>query len=183
MTFVELNHLDASLTLSLFFPWYRSLTKRIDELCTFPDEAERARIISGLRWVGLFSQEKATVRAGNLLDTLCAQLEILMKYGPDERDFIMLQHKFVVEWSNGDKVGRLRALVVRIFHLILFLVTTEHHHVYLGDVRKSTGSLCHGHDRWNPMRYRDATHLRRRDRSFQEARNLCAIYQGNLRAH
>ncbi|KAI1793735.1 saccharopine dehydrogenase [Ganoderma leucocontextum] len=65
------------------------------------DEDEAHRIITGLRWIGLFSQEKATVRDGNLLDTLCAQLETLMAYGPGERDFVMLQHKFVVEWADG----------------------------------------------------------------------------------
>jgi hypothetical protein len=41
---------------------------------------------------------------GNLLDTLCARLETLMSFGPRERDLVILQHKFVVEWSNGDRV-------------------------------------------------------------------------------
>jgi hypothetical protein len=41
---------------------------------------------------------------GDLLDTLCARLEKLMSFGPGERDLIMLQHKFVVEWSDGKKV-------------------------------------------------------------------------------
>ena len=74
------------------------------ELCQFPDESEAHRIIVGLRWIGLFSQEKATVRDGNLLDTLCAQLETLMAYAPGERDLVMLQHKFVVEWADGKTV-------------------------------------------------------------------------------
>ena len=75
------------------------------ELCRFPDEDEAQRIVAGLRWIGLFSQEKkATVRDGNLLDTLCAQLETLMAYAPGERDFVMLQHKFVVEWADGKTV-------------------------------------------------------------------------------
>ncbi|RDB18793.1 Saccharopine dehydrogenase [NADP(+), L-glutamate-forming] [Hypsizygus marmoreus] len=78
-----------------------SLVARVKELAKFPDEAESARIISGLRWIGLFSQEKVKPRAGNLLDTLCAQLETLMKYEQGERDLVMLQHKFVVEWQDG----------------------------------------------------------------------------------
>ncbi|KAI1793732.1 saccharopine dehydrogenase [Ganoderma leucocontextum] len=78
-----------------------TLIARVRALCQFPDEDEAHRIITGLRWIGLFSQEKATVRDGNLLDTLCAQLETLMAYGPGERDFVMLQHKFVVEWADG----------------------------------------------------------------------------------
>ncbi|KAI9717763.1 MAG: hypothetical protein M1812_004492 [Candelaria pacifica] len=50
---------------------------------------------------GLLSSEKATIAGGNLLDTLCAQLEKLMSFKPGERDLVMLQHKFVVEWANG----------------------------------------------------------------------------------
>ncbi|GBE85943.1 saccharopine dehydrogenase [Sparassis latifolia] len=78
-----------------------ALIARVKELCAFPNESESHRIISGLRWIGLFSSEKVTSRDGNLLDTLCAQLETLMKYDEGERDFIMLQHKFTVEWPNG----------------------------------------------------------------------------------
>ena len=55
------------------------------ELCKFPDEGEAHRIITGLRWIGLFSDAKATIRDGNLLDTLCAQLETLMAYESGER--------------------------------------------------------------------------------------------------
>ncbi|OCH90753.1 saccharopine dehydrogenase [Obba rivulosa] len=78
-----------------------TLVARVRELCAFPDEAEAYRILSGLKWIGLFSQEKATVRDGTLLDTLCARLEKLMAYEEGERDFVMLQHKFIVEWQDG----------------------------------------------------------------------------------
>ncbi|KAK1715659.1 saccharopine dehydrogenase [Colletotrichum lupini] len=79
-----------------------TLTTRIDEICEFPDITERNRIIDGLRWIGLFSDNPATLR-GNLLDTLCAELERLMSYQPDERDLVMLQHKFIVEWKDGSR--------------------------------------------------------------------------------
>ncbi|KAF8629313.1 hypothetical protein AX15_003516 [Amanita polypyramis BW_CC] len=79
----------------------RTLVSRVKEICKFPDESETTRIISGLRWIGLFSNEKVSPKAGNLLDTLCAQLETLMKYDEGERDLVMLQHKFVVEWKDG----------------------------------------------------------------------------------
>ena len=81
-----------------------TLVARVKELCQFPDEGEAERIVTGLRWIGLFSSEKATVRAGNLLDTLCAQLEAKMQYEENERDLVMLQHKFVVEWADGKRV-------------------------------------------------------------------------------
>ncbi|KIL63072.1 hypothetical protein M378DRAFT_12437 [Amanita muscaria Koide BX008] len=78
-----------------------TLVERVKEICQFPNESESSRIISGLRWIGLFSNEKVKPRAGNLLDTLCGQLETLMKYEEGERDLVMLQHKFVVEWADG----------------------------------------------------------------------------------
>ena len=45
------------------------------------------------------------MRDGNLLDTLCARLETLMAYAPGERDLVMLQHKFVVEYPDGKQVS------------------------------------------------------------------------------
>ncbi|KAF8880288.1 saccharopine dehydrogenase [Infundibulicybe gibba] len=78
-----------------------TLVAQVKTICKFPSDAEANRIISGLRWIGLFSTGKATPRSGNLLDTLCAQLETLMKYEQGERDLVMLQHKFVVEWKDG----------------------------------------------------------------------------------
>ena len=88
--------------------FYSTLIRRVRELHAFPDEGEAQRIVAGLRWMGLFSQEKATVRGGNLLDTFCARLEALtsMRYRPGERDLVVLQQKFVVEWADGRTVRR-----------------------------------------------------------------------------
>ncbi|KAF9244500.1 hypothetical protein BU15DRAFT_85883 [Melanogaster broomeanus] len=82
-------------------PSESSLISRIKAICKFPSDSESTRIISGFRWIGLFSTEKVSPRGSNLLDTLCAQLEGLMKYETGERDLVMLQHKFVVEWADG----------------------------------------------------------------------------------
>lgn len=83
-----------------------SLAASISEKCKFPSQAEKDRIISGMRYFGLLSSEKATIRGGNLLDTLCGQLEKLLSFQPGERDLVMLQHKFVVEWpEDGKKVS------------------------------------------------------------------------------
>jgi hypothetical protein len=76
----------------------------VKELCKYASETEATRVISGLRWIGLFSTEKIQPRAGTLLDTLCARLEGLMAYKPGERDLVMLQHKFYVEWADGKTV-------------------------------------------------------------------------------
>ena len=80
------------------------MIEKIKSKTSFPDASEAQRIISGFRWIGLFLKEKAPVRAGNLLDTLCARLEELMKYEEGERDLVMLQHKFFVEWADGTEV-------------------------------------------------------------------------------
>lgn len=60
-------------------------------------------------YFGLFSSEEATIRGRNLLDTLCGQLEKLLSFQPGERDLVMLQHRFVVEWEDGKRVSRLQA--------------------------------------------------------------------------
>src|ERR1700761_1630503 len=86
-------------------PCISTLIARIEQVCSFRSESESQRIISGLRWIGLFSTEKIVVRNGNLLDTLCARLEGLMKYEEGERDLVMLQHKFTVAWKDGKEVS------------------------------------------------------------------------------
>jgi hypothetical protein len=55
-----------------------------------------------MKWMGILFPDQATIVVGNLLDTLCARLEKLMSFAPGERDLVMLQHKFVVEWSDGN---------------------------------------------------------------------------------
>lgn len=75
----------------------------------FPSTEEKERIIAGLEWIGLFSDEKIIPR-GNPLDTLCATLEKKMQYEKDERDFVMLQHRFEIENKDGSKVIRTSTL-------------------------------------------------------------------------
>ena len=87
---------------------FSTLIAKVKELCAFPDASESHRIISGLKWLGLFSSEKVKPRDGNLLDTLCARMENLMKFEEGERDFVMLQHKFVVEYPDSKQVSGTR---------------------------------------------------------------------------
>ncbi|KAF8641738.1 hypothetical protein AX16_009815 [Volvariella volvacea WC 439] len=87
-----------------------TLIARIKQLVQFPNESESNRIISGLRWIGLFSSLHPVIRASNLLDTLCARLESLMAYAPAERDLVMLQHKFFIEWADGTEEIRTSTL-------------------------------------------------------------------------
>lgn len=82
----------------------------ISSKTAFADNDERDRILAGLRWIGLFSDEPITPR-GNPLDTLCATLEQKMQYGPGERDMVMLQHKFEIENQDGSRETRTSTLV------------------------------------------------------------------------
>ena len=76
----------------------------------FKDTEEKHRIIDGLKWVGIFSDEMI-IPKGNPLDTLCATLEKKMQFEEGERDFVMLQHKFEIEHKDGSKETRTSTLV------------------------------------------------------------------------
>ena len=88
-------------------------TKDVDEQTLVTLVKEKAslqgedakRVLSGLKWLDIFSNQPVH-RKGNLLDTLCATLEEKMQYEEGERDMVMLQHKFEVEWSDGSKETR-----------------------------------------------------------------------------
>ncbi|KAK3686025.1 Saccharopine dehydrogenase [Podospora appendiculata] len=76
---------------------------------TFETPEDKERIVSGLRWIGLFSDDVITPK-GNPLDTLCATLEKKMQYEEGERDFVMLQHKFEIEHKDGSRETRTSTL-------------------------------------------------------------------------
>ncbi|KAJ1949009.1 saccharopine dehydrogenase (NADP+, L-glutamate-forming) [Linderina macrospora] len=65
------------------------------------DPEARRRIMHGIKWLGITSADVVASRRGTYLDVLCARLEDLMMYGEDERDMILLQHKFEVENKDG----------------------------------------------------------------------------------
>lgn len=59
-------------------------------------------IISNLLWLGLFSNEKV-VSGESYLDILSDLLLKKLKYKKNERDMLILQHKFIVKNSNGSR--------------------------------------------------------------------------------
>lgn len=85
------------------------LESAIKSKATFNSSEEETRILAGLKWVGIFSDEKIIPR-GNPLDTLCATLEKKMQFEEGERDFVMLQHKFEIEHKDGRKETRTSTL-------------------------------------------------------------------------
>ncbi|ETS76694.1 Saccharopine dehydrogenase [Pestalotiopsis fici W106-1] len=76
---------------------------------SFASAEEKQRILGGLRWIGIFSDEKIIPR-GNPLDTLCATLEKKMQFEENERDFVMLQHRFEIENKDGSRETRTSTL-------------------------------------------------------------------------
>ncbi|KAK5077185.1 saccharopine dehydrogenase (NADP+, L-glutamate-forming) [Lithohypha guttulata] len=82
----------------------------ISSATSFADNEEKAKIISGLKWIGIFSDKPITPR-GTPLDTLCATLEEKCQYEPGERDMVMLQHKFGIQWADGTNETRTSTLV------------------------------------------------------------------------
>ena len=81
------------------------LEKAILAKASFETVEDRERIMSGLRWIGLFSDEHIIPKR-NPLDTLCATLEQKMQYEEGERDLVMLQHKFEIEHADGRRETR-----------------------------------------------------------------------------
>lgn len=88
------------------------LLAKVDEICSFRSTEERGKILAGLKWMGLFSNEVAAVR-DSPLDTLSDQLDKLCSFQVGERDLVILQHKFVVEWKDGTKVSIDQLLLVK----------------------------------------------------------------------
>lgn len=89
----------------------QDLEAHVSSKATFASPEDKARILAGLRWIGLFSHEQKITPRGTPLDTLCATLEQKMQYGPGERDMVMLQHKFGIEWADGRSETRTSTLV------------------------------------------------------------------------
>ncbi|CCH61563.1 hypothetical protein TBLA_0F00190 [Henningerozyma blattae CBS 6284] len=88
-----------------------ALLKKIDSLTVWKDEDDKERIINGMKWLGFFSKDEKIIPRGNPLDTLCATLEQKMQYEKNERDLVVLQHKFGIEWADGKTETRTSTLV------------------------------------------------------------------------
>lgn len=87
-----------------------SLLHAIESKATFKSDESKQRVLRGLRWLGLFTTTQIKPR-GNPLDTLCARLEELMQFEKGERDLVILQHKFGVEWADKSTETRTSTLV------------------------------------------------------------------------
>ena len=87
------------------------LIAKIDSLATWKSDEDRERILNGFGWLGFYSNDNKITPRGTPLDTLCATLEELMQYEEQERDLVVLQHKFGIEWADGSTETRTSTLV------------------------------------------------------------------------
>ncbi|PVU97559.1 hypothetical protein BB559_001968 [Furculomyces boomerangus] len=87
------------------------LLKAIDSKIITNDSELRAKLIHGMEWLGIVSNDIKVNKKDTYLDTLCARLEELMQYGPGERDLVILQHKFEIENSNGSTETRTSTMI------------------------------------------------------------------------
>ncbi|MCJ1308175.1 Saccharopine dehydrogenase [NADP(+), L-glutamate-forming] [Agyrium rufum] len=82
----------------------KDLSLAINSKTNFSSTDEKNRILAGLKWIGMFSEDEMIEPRGTPLDVLCATLEKKMMYGPGERDLVMLQHRFEIEIDGKTEV-------------------------------------------------------------------------------
>ncbi|KAJ1979125.1 saccharopine dehydrogenase (NADP+, L-glutamate-forming) [Dimargaris verticillata] len=87
-----------------------ALEKAVRAKFSITDKEEQDRVIEGFKWLGMLSDKPVTKR-GTYLDVLCAAMDDKMMYADDERDMILLQHRFEVELKDGTKQTRTSTLL------------------------------------------------------------------------
>ena len=88
------------------------LTKMIEAKRNFPKEPyKKTLVLNGLKWLGILSETTKATPRDTPLDTLCALLEEKCQYEEDERDMVLLQHKFGIQWQDGRDEVRTSTLV------------------------------------------------------------------------
>jgi saccharopine dehydrogenase-like NADP-dependent oxidoreductase len=93
-----LSHLTSSTSLI-------EIQDKIAGLCRFENKEQEQRVLTGFKELGLFGDDLAPISTTNptLIDVLSTHLANLLSYKPGERDLVVLQHKFVVEYPDTDQ--------------------------------------------------------------------------------
>lgn len=82
-------------------------TTEVDLLAKLPFDKS---VVEGLRWLELLGDAYAP-RLGNRLDALCEWLKPRLSYQPNERDMVVLQHRFGILTADGERTQRLDTLI------------------------------------------------------------------------
>lgn len=88
--------------------WADVIAKLTRGHCTIADAALTAtisasRLNEALHWLGMLSATEPFSPAVTLLDSFCDLLQKKLRYGPGERDMVVMQHGFILE---GGREGR-----------------------------------------------------------------------------
>ena len=72
-------------------------------IARFLDLPEDHPVLERFAWLGLFSQQPLPDDAHSPMDALAALFAEKLVYGEDERDMVVLQHRFGIEESDGSR--------------------------------------------------------------------------------
>jgi len=72
---------------------------------------EFVQAVEGFRWLGLLEDTPIPDDAGSALQVLAARMQAKLQYREGERDMIVLQHQFEVDYPDGGQEGISSALV------------------------------------------------------------------------
>ena len=70
------------------------------DLSNFLGVAVDAKPVTDLEWLGFFSDGSLPEGANTYLDVVASRMLSQMKYGPGERDMLVMQHEFVAEYPD-----------------------------------------------------------------------------------
>jgi len=65
-----------------------------------------------LEWLGFLSDEPLPLQQGSVFDILLAQMLKKMSYGDTERDMVVLQDEFIVEYPGGRPSERITSTLI-----------------------------------------------------------------------
>ncbi|MFX1562483.1 MAG: saccharopine dehydrogenase C-terminal domain-containing protein [Promethearchaeota archaeon] len=60
-------------------------------------------LLSKLRWLGLFDDRQIPIEKGAAIDVLTSLFKEKLQYRPGERDMLIMQHNFEIEFSGGKR--------------------------------------------------------------------------------
>lgn len=105
----ELGLLDETERSDLARLAFRELTARLTggsgrdlkaDLSRFLRLDSSSKVISDLEWLGLLSDESLPLGANSHLDVLAQRMLEKMQYAPGERDMLVMQHEFTVQYPD-----------------------------------------------------------------------------------
>jgi len=120
--FIELGLLDEKERSDLGGFSYRQLLEELTG-SSDSDELERnlaskfhidkdSTVMKRLEWLGFLSDEPLPLQQGSVFDILLAQMLKKMSYGDTERDMVVLQDEFIVEYPGGRPSERITSTLI-----------------------------------------------------------------------